>query len=271
MVATLVMAQYARVKMDTERPHLNKHSVCIQILGLITEILNIGDEAVTMTDRLERSIIAHHKCMLRCYSHEACKIKSHLQHHIGECFRAHGKNLACFSNERRNKLIKAAASHTSNKEEPSKSVIARLLLDLQSRFESGVTFSPVKLTGAQHDAAYFGLQIVSDGVNVSARVSKSLTWEKGTLRAGEVVCIRLSDGSCVFAHVIGFVATWSVHNPELTHYMIADAFSKTGDILTLSGKSQLFRTSLLEYTALATKRNDGTYQLLPRALDTVTI
>jgi len=94
-------------------------------------LLRLGDAAVGRTEELARLIAEYHQRLEQEWGIQVLKVKAHLQHHIPRCIRVCGFGLACWSNERRNRLLIKAAkhyTHAGNKDsESSLSILCRLI------------------------------------------------------------------------------------------------------------------------------------------------
>ncbi len=97
------------------------------------------------TAALKASISEFHVEFLRLHGTSAAKIKTHLQHHLPDCIRAHGNVvISCFSCEARARFVKAAAVNSSRLPDAYKSraPLHRLCIQLEAQlkeFEKGVS------------------------------------------------------------------------------------------------------------------------------------
>jgi hypothetical protein len=103
-------------------------------------LLRTGDAAVGRATELATMISEYHAALSNLWGLEIMKIKSHLQFHLPRCLATVGFGLACWSNERRNRLLIKTARHYTHaggkSSESSASILCRLVLDLQHRVET---------------------------------------------------------------------------------------------------------------------------------------
>eukprot|EP00959_Pyramimonas_sp_CCMP1952_P367896 7706567-Pyramimonas_sp.AAC.1 len=173
--------------------------------------------------------------MLRLYGPPYVKIKTHLCHHIPEVIQRAGANFNCFSNERRNRLLKAVCVYTTHIDEPSASLMGRILLDLEDRISKAPAASEY-LTGPKKEAPELLEFFDEHDPPTKVYASKQMVWARGTLRAGDVVSAKRECGHDGFLSILGCMEAVYSSNPTMPACVVVGQLSSpTGpDPLLLS-------------------------------------
>ena len=186
LAAVTVMCHFCRVVLDP-RGILREHSECMQKLGTICNILTLGDAAKNHVARLESLIEQHHMHMACLYGVDILVVKNHLIYHVPQSIRELGLNLSCFSNERRNRLVKAAAQHYCRSKGSEDAIEVRLVIELEERMKIA-SFAPVALVGKVSSEP--GFRDLFPNPPSQVFIGKRLKWARGTLHVGDVITVN---------------------------------------------------------------------------------
>ena len=260
LTAVAVLAMFSRMVLDA-RGVLSRQSRMMQILSSICDILTSGDLAIAMCDQLADLFVQHHRAMLALYGHEILKVKTHLCHHIAPCLKRLGFMVSCFSNERRNRLVKAVCDHVPGSH-LSRSILTRILMDLENRvqgarFEENCLVAPI--SDANCIAAFLGIE----GARV--RCSKSIAFRRGPVRTGMVMSLT-SDGTgsvrreFVLVHA-GIDVTYSSIDCPMVLALCEKLVRVSDDLLRITGVHELVDPSLFASSHMFAS-DDGKLRLL---------
>lgn len=168
-------------------------------------MLRSGDAALGRIHELRAMFVQYHKALIRLYDISILKVKAHLQHHICDSAQRSNHLINCFNNERRNRLLIAAASHYfeagSASSPASKAILARLLTDLQNRICKG-NFTEFRLVcrGKPKPANY--LSEFFPRRTSSIHTSNTIQFRARLVRKDDLVTLVAPNNQSVFAVVV---------------------------------------------------------------------
>jgi hypothetical protein len=182
----------------------------VQLMHRILDILGRGDDAVQFSFEVDRRLEELHVLVREHFDPSICKPKCHFSYHIGRGLRKFQLNLNCFSNERRAKVLKQAATmykHASQNEHWAMHQLTHETLYFFSDQDALRKFVPCNgrlcpdllphlSQACEHDVS-------------RAVVCKSLKWKKGLIRAGQFVGSE-AVGKCLFKIIFCAVASDSI-------------------------------------------------------------
>ena len=234
LTALSVLAVFCRMVLKPKRI-LSDQCDMILILNDICDILTSGDLAVAQADVLARKIGQHHQAMLRLYGHDCLKIKTHLVYHVPECFVRFNINASCFSNERRNRLVKATCIHIPGSH-LSKSLLGRILIDLEDRL-SRARLQENCLLCPIYDAMELASAVPGPRRPIRVRVSKSIAFKRGPVRQGMIVSASAADGGVFFFQFVSGIEITFTSLDQPSIYALGELLDRVGpDVLQLSGR-----------------------------------
>jgi hypothetical protein len=159
------------------------HAAAFGKLRNLADFFKQGQHTVSRVDVLEKLLEDHHVFFLGLYP--ACaKPKLHYARHIPQKWRRFGRNLTCFSTERRHRFSKRIASYTYNK--LSQSMLAHDVNEFFKNITCPSTFEATRLRGTLKplsglDGMFAGMGVFSKCVSAVMLSTTRGTFYKGDL------------------------------------------------------------------------------------------
>ena len=168
----------------------------VEIMDSTLNIFRKGGAAVHRATDVADLFMELHVLTLENFTAEVVKIKTHFCHHLGPQLTSFNTSTSCFSNERRNQILKRVCSRVHHTREPYRHATARWLAELLAHYKttSGIEFRVRALSKAMDMSGSVelsnALAELWGSAPTATKVFKTIACESGTLRAGMLLKVR---------------------------------------------------------------------------------
>jgi hypothetical protein len=267
MSAVFVLVNFCKERLDADGL-LKDHSVAMQTLGAIIDILSLHDEAAPFAPRLKDLFVEHHQLVTLLYGDVCLRVKTHLSYHIADSLKHWGVLLDCFSCERRNRLLKAACAHSQSHAGVERSALERLVLDMFDKV-SNAECLPFCLRGSVSKLPHLIPEFAHLGNVVSVTCGKWMRTPIGAIRKGTVFAIRWATGRktvLTFDHAVDVRMLESLSKPRI--FIYANIYvGDTAGLWSPLHESGYFEASMISDVLPAKRFPDGRICPIWKCLD----
>lgn len=173
---------------------VRRFPVMVRIIEIMDSVLNLlrrGEAAVQEADRLFDLWCELHVLCVENFDSDLTKVKFHLGHHLSPQLKSFQTSVSCFSNERRNQILKSHCGRLHHIADHHRHATARWLAELLRAYKEGSICDRVrpltKAASCESDAVFRSLAVLWGTAPISTKACRAIAWHQNPLRAGALL------------------------------------------------------------------------------------